>query len=162
MKRIAIYPGTFDPITNGHLDVIRRALRIFDHLIVAVAVNDRKIPLFNTEERLGMIRSSLRGMPRVKADSFQGLLVEYARRRKASAVIRGIRAVSDFEYEFQMALMNRKLCNGIETVYLTPSEQYTYLNSSLVKEVARMGGCLKGLVPPAAETALKARFKKKP
>jgi pantetheine-phosphate adenylyltransferase len=159
MTRIAIYPGSFDPITNGHIDVIRRALKIFDRLIVAVAVNDRKQPLFGTEERVRMIKTALQGQSRVIVDSFHGLLVDYAREQKASAVIRGIRAVSDFEYEFQMALMNRKLCRDIETVYLTPYEQYTYLNSSLVKEVARMGGSLKGLVPPVTAAGLRAKFR---
>jgi pantetheine-phosphate adenylyltransferase len=158
MGRIAIYPGTFDPLTNGHLDVIKRALSLFDRLIVAVACNERKAPLFGAEERVAMIQQATRGMKGVTVDRFDGLLVDYARRRKAVALIRGLRAVSDFEYELQMALMNRKLNPKVEAIFLMPSQQYTYLNSSLVKEIARMGGPVKDLVPPYVARMLKRKL----
>lgn len=158
MNRIAIYPGTFDPLTNGHLDVIKRALSLFDHLIVAVACNERKTPLFSADERAAMIRQATRGLNGVSVDRFDGLLVDYARRRKAVALIRGLRAVSDFEYELQMALMNRKLNPRVEAIFLMPSQQYTYLNSSLVKEIARMGGPVKDLVPPGVAQMLKRKL----
>jgi pantetheine-phosphate adenylyltransferase len=158
MGRIAIYPGTFDPLTNGHLDVIKRALSLFDRLIVAVACNERKAPLFDAGERMAMIGQATRGMKGVSVDRFDGLLVDYARRKKAVALVRGLRAVSDFEYELQMALMNRKLNPRVEAIFLMPSQQYTYLNSSLVKEIARMGGPVKELVPPYVAQMLKRKL----
>ncbi|MBA2848114.1 pantetheine-phosphate adenylyltransferase [Thermosulfuriphilus ammonigenes] len=157
-ERIAIYPGTFDPITNGHLDVIQRGVRLFDRLIVAIGLNPAKKPLFSLEERLDMIRETVAGMERVEVDYFQGLLVEYAQKRGACAVIRGLRAVSDFEYEFQIALMNRKLCPNLETVFLMPGAKWIFISSSIIKEVARFGGCLEGLVPESVERRLKERF----
>jgi pantetheine-phosphate adenylyltransferase len=159
MSRTAIYPGTFDPVTNGHLDVISRGLRIFDRLVVAVARSDRKAPLFTVEERMAMLRQAVRGNRRITVDSFDGLLVRYARYKKVHVVIRGLRAVSDFEYEFQLALMNRKLDRTFETIYLMPSEQYTYLNSGLVKEIARHGGPVDALVPRPVARKLKEKFR---
>jgi pantetheine-phosphate adenylyltransferase len=140
MKKLAIYPGTFDPITLGHIDIIDRARKIFEHVIVTLAVNPSKEPLFSTEERLEMINDAIRGFPNVSIEKFDGLLVNYALGKNASVIIRGLRAISDFEYEFQMALMNRKLASDIQTVFLMPHEKYTYLNSSIVKGVARFGG----------------------
>jgi pantetheine-phosphate adenylyltransferase len=158
MGKIAIYPGTFDPLTNGHLDVIKRASRLFDKLIVAVACNERKTPLFTVEQRMAMIRQAVKGLPGVSVDSFSDLLVDYAGRKKIKAVIRGLRVISDFEYEFQMALMNRKLSPAMETVFLMPSEQYTYLNSGLVREIARLGGDIRELVPANVAKQLKEMF----
>ena len=158
MLKTAIYPGTFDPVTNGHIDLMVRALKIFDRLIVAVAVNDRKTPLFTLEERVELLKKCVPRSSKLKITSFDGLLVDYARSQKATALVRGLRAVSDFEYEFQMALMNRKLDKNIETIYLMPSEQYTCLNSGLVKEVARMGGRLDGLVPVPVSQMLKRKY----
>ncbi len=146
--RIAIYPGTFDPITNGHLDILERALRLFDKVIITIARNSAKDPLFSEKERLEMIRRSVRTLKGVEVDSFDGLLVDYARNKKATAVVRGLRAISDFEYELQMALMNRKLDEDFVTVFLMPNEKYTYLNSSIVREIARHGGEVKDFVPP--------------
>lgn len=143
----AIYPGTFDPITYGHIDVIERATQMFPKVIVLVARNSTKAPLFPDSERIMMIREVFRKNRRVTVDGFDGLLVEYARRRKATVIIRGLRAVSDFEYEFQMALTNRKLDRAIDTVFLVPHEKYTYLNSSIVREVARLGGDVSDFVP---------------
>ncbi|WP_456433619.1 pantetheine-phosphate adenylyltransferase [Thermosulfuriphilus sp.] len=157
-ERIAIYPGTFDPITNGHLDVIQRAVRLFDRLIVAIGLNPAKKPLFSLEERLEMIRHTVSHIEKVEVDYFQGLLVEYAREKEACAVIRGLRAVSDFEYEFQIALMNRKLCPEIETVFLMPGARWIFISSSIIKEVARFGGCLDGLVPEFVKERLKERL----
>lgn len=159
MKKIAVYPGTFDPITNGHIDLIERSLRIFDEVIVAIAHNPKKMPLFNMKERTEMIAASTRGLRNVKIDAFDGLLVDYARGKKAQAIIRGLRAVSDFEYEFQMALMNRRLDNVIETVFLMPSEEYSYLTSSIIKEIAAFKGPVGGLVPKVVEKKLKETFK---
>lgn len=156
--RSAVYPGTFDPVTNGHLDVIKRALAVFDRLIVAVAVNEQKKPLFAVEERMELIRRSTRGIRGVEVDSIDGLVVDYAIRRKSPVVVRGLRAVSDFEYELQMALMNRNLRPKVDTIFLMPSQSHIYLNSSLVKEIARLGGSLDGLVPPAVARALKDKL----
>jgi len=152
--RSAIYPGTFDPITNGHLDIVRRASRIFDSVIVAAAENPRKTTLFSLRERESMIRESVKGIENVQVDTFKGLLVYYAKQKNATAIIRGLRAVSDFDYEFQMALLNRKLVSDLETVYLMPSEEYTYVNSSIVKEVAYFGGRLDCFLPPGVAKAL--------
>jgi len=158
MTRIAIYPGSFDPPTRGHEDLIRRALALADHLIVAVAINPNKEPLFSVDERLRLLKVATANDPRIELASFSGLLAEFARDRGASMVIRGLRAVSDFEYEFQMALMNRKLNDTLETVFLVPAVDLTYLSSSLVREVARFGGPLDGLVSSNVADALKARF----
>ncbi len=154
MKRIAIYPGTFDPITYGHIDVVERAVEIFDTVIVAVAYNPTKQPLFTTQERLKLLRDTLGKYKNVKVDRFEGLLVDYARKKKATAIVRGLRAISDFEYEFQMALMNRKLAEHITTVFLMPHEKYTYLNSSLVREIVLLGGDVSEFVPPNVGKAL--------
>lgn len=158
MTKIAIYPGSFDPVTNGHLDLVRRATNIFDKVIVAVLENDQKDCLFSVRERADQLRKCIEGMEKVEVDSFDGLLVDYARERGANHILRGIRAVSDFEYEFQMALMNRRLSPTIETAFLMPREEYTYLSSRLVREVARLGGNLDGLVPPTVIKVLKDRF----
>lgn len=155
---LAIYPGTFDPITNGHLDLVKRGKRIFGEIIIAVAPNPKKQPLFTIEERLRLIRESIAGMEDVTVESFNGLLVDYVRSRKAIAIIRGLRAVSDFEYELQIALMNRRLDPEIETVFMMPSEEYSFLTSSLVKEVSSFGGSVKGLVPEVVEKALREKF----
>ena len=164
MKKIAIYPGSFDPVTNGHLDIVRRALKIFDLVIVAVTDHGNKTSLFSLEERVEMFRAVVRSLPKVSVESFRGLLVDYAKKRKACAIIRGLRAVSDFEYEFQMALMNRHLSNKnrsrLETVYMMPDERYTYLSSSLVKEVSRLGGDVRSFVPGPAAQKLRQRFQK--
>src|SRR5256885_11887850 len=146
MKR-AIYPGSFDPITNGHIDVIERAGKLFDEVTVAVAHNDEKQPLFTLEERLQLLRDTVGQVGNVRIAQFDGLLVEFAAQQKASAVIRGLRAVSDFEFEFQMALMNRKLDGSVETIFLMPKEEYTYLSSRLVKEIARLRGDVSKFVP---------------
>ncbi len=158
--KIAIYPGTFDPITNGHLDIIQRASLLFDTVIVTVAVNSSKTPMFSTEERVDLIRSAIKEkkIKNVSVDSFSGLLVTFARKKKASVLIRGLRAVSDFEYEFQMALMNRKQDPKITTVFLMPHEKYTYLNSSIIREVARLDGSVRDLVPVAVQKKLKEKF----
>jgi len=156
-QRIALYPGTFDPITYGHIDVIRRAAELFPRVVVLVARNSSKRPMFTDGERAAMIREIFRRHRRVEVDSFNGLLVDYARRRKASVIIRGLRAVSDFEYEFQMALTNRKLAPTIDTVFLVPHERYTYLNSTIVREVARLGGDVSGFVPPGVRRRLIAK-----
>ena len=149
--RLAIFPGSFDPLTNGHVDIILRSALLFERVVVSVLVNPDKQPLFSPGERVGIIREVFREYPNVEADTFDGLLVDYARRRRASAIIRGLRAVSDFEYEFQMALMNRHLEPKLETVFMMPAEQYTYLSSRLIKEVFSLGGNVSGLVPPAVE-----------
>jgi pantetheine-phosphate adenylyltransferase len=159
MKTIAIYPGTFDPITNGHLDLIKRALRTFDEVIIAVAPSLKKQPLFTLQERLDLIHAAVKGLKRAKIDSFNSLLVDYVRKRKGNAILRGLRAISDFEYEFQMAHMNRRLNTEIETVFMMPSQEYSYLTSSVIKEIASFGGSVKGLVPEKVEKALKEKFK---
>jgi len=156
--RIAVYPGTFDPITNGHLDIIRRATRLFDKIIVAVSNNPQKEPLFSLQERRTFVEKSVVDLPSVEVDDFDGLLVEYAKKMKASAIVRGLRAVSDFEYEFQMALMNRKLMPTLETVYLMPSEEYTYINSTIAKEVSRLGGKVDCFLPSIVAEALKEKW----
>ncbi|HTZ17187.1 MAG TPA: pantetheine-phosphate adenylyltransferase [Dissulfurispiraceae bacterium] len=157
-KKLAIYPGTFDPITNGHIDLIERGLRIFDELVIAVAPSTRKNPLFDLNERVAMIKKAVAKYRNVRVEAFRGLLVEYARRQSGVALIRGLRAVSDFEYEMQIALMNRRIDTTIETVFLMPSEEYSFLSSTIVKEVASFGGSVKGLVPPGVEVALRKKF----
>jgi pantetheine-phosphate adenylyltransferase len=157
-KKLAIYPGTFDPITNGHIDLIERGLRIFDELIVAVAPSTKKRPLFDLEERFVMIRDAISKYHNVRVEAFHGLLVQYVRERNGVAVIRGLRAISDFEYEMQIALMNRRIDMNVETVFLMPSEEYSFLSSTIVKEVASFGGSIKGLVPVAVEVALREKF----
>jgi pantetheine-phosphate adenylyltransferase len=151
---IAIYPGSFDPVTNGHLDLIERGEKMFDRVIVAVLKNVEKEPLFSVPERIEMLRASTKRWPSVEVDIFQGLLVDYARKKGAGVILRGIRAISDYEYELQMALMNRKLEPRLETVFMLPGESYSYLSSKLVREIARLGGALTGLVPPAVEARL--------
>ncbi len=158
MNRIAIYPGSFDPPTRGHEDLIRRALTMVDRLIVAVAINPAKEPLFTVEERLAMLEEVTDHDLRIEYASFSGLLADFARKREATIVVRGLRAVSDFEYEFQMAMMNRKLHGSLETVFLVPAVDLTYLSSSLVRTAARFGGNLDGLVHPAVAKALATRF----
>jgi pantetheine-phosphate adenylyltransferase len=158
---VAIYPGSFDPVTNGHLDIVDRATRLFDRVIVAVLRNLEKQPLFSTEERLQMLRDVTGKWDDVIIDSFEGLLVDYAMVRKAQVILRGIRAVTDYEYEFQMALMNRRLQPDIETVFMMPAEAYSFISSSLVKEVARLGGKVEGLVPPVVETMLQRRMRER-
>lgn len=154
MKRKAVYPGTFDPVTNGHLDLVERGSRQFDRLVIAILSNEEKAPVFSLEERSVLLREAVGPWGNVEVDSFDGLLVDYARRVGASVIVRGLRALSDFEYELQMALMNRRLCPDVETVFLMPSETYSYVSSRLVREVARLGGDLEGLVPTAVLEAL--------
>ncbi|HOK45455.1 MAG TPA: pantetheine-phosphate adenylyltransferase [Bryobacteraceae bacterium] len=154
---IAIYPGSFDPITNGHLDLIERGAKLCDRLIVAVLRNQHKQPFFTAAERMEMLREVVGENPRIEVDSFDGLLVDYARRKQASIIIRGIRAISDYEYELQMALMNRRLCPSIETVFLMASEAYSFVSSKLVKEVFRLGGDVANMVPPSVEARLRER-----
>jgi pantetheine-phosphate adenylyltransferase len=156
-QRIAIYPGSFDPLTNGHVDIIARGARLFDRIIVAILVNPEKKPLFSPAERVEIAREVFASEPKVEVDTFNGLLVDYARRREAAVIVRGLRAVSDFEYEMQMALMNRHLSPELETVFMMPGEAYTYLSSRLVKEVFALGGSIAGLVPPCVEARLLAR-----
>ncbi len=145
--KVIIYPGSFDPITNGHLDIIKRASKMCEHLIVSIIYNPNKNPLFTLEERAKQVKSAVEGYPNVTVETFTGLLAEYAKQKNAVSIVKGLRAISDFEHEFQMALMNRKLCPDIETIFLMTSNEYSYLSSSIVKEVARFGGCIKGLVP---------------
>jgi pantetheine-phosphate adenylyltransferase len=155
---VAIYPGSFDPLTNGHLSLIQRSLKMFDRLIVAIAVNPKKTPLFTEDERRQLIREACGNDPRVEVDAFHGLLVDYVKRRNVGVVIRGLRAVSDFEYEFQLANMNRKLAPDIETVFMMTGEDYFYISSQLVREVASFGGDVTGLVPANVNEKLKTRF----
>lgn len=156
--RTVVYPGSFDPLTNGHLDVVQRAAKLFDRVIMAVARNEAKQPLFRLDERVDLVAKAVAHLPNVQADSFDGLLVDYARRQGAQAIIRGLRAVSDFEFEFQLALMNRKLDEDIETIFMMPKDTYTFLSSRIVKEIARHGGDISAFVPPAVRAALRARF----
>lgn len=157
-SRLAICPGSFDPLTLGHVDIIRRAARQFDRVVVAVLHNTGKAPLFTVPERLDFIRATFAEDPNVEADAFSGLLVHYARRRGAAAIVRGIRAVSDFEYEFQMALMNRRLAPEVETVFLTPAEEYSYVSSRLIKEITALSGDVRGLVPEPVAERLAEKF----
>jgi len=159
MTKIAICPGTFDPITNGHLDVIKRALKIFEKVIIAIGENPEKKCLFSLKERVDMIKQSTKGL-NIEVDHFSGLLIKYAKKKKASAIVRGLRAVSDFDFEFQTALMNRKLCRDIETIFIMTRGMYSYLSASLVKEAARLGADLKGMVPKIVEKKLRQKFKK--
>lgn len=157
-QKLAVYPGTFDPVTNGHLDIVHRGLKLFDRLIVAIVTNGSKHPLFTVDERLDLLRRSLEGVSNVEVDSFDGLLVDYVSRRGADAVLRGLRAVSDFEYEFQMALMNRKLNKNIQTVFLMTGLRWIFISSSIIKEAARFGGDTTGLVPECVRQKLKEKY----
>lgn len=156
--RTVIYPGSFDPLTNGHLDVIQRATKLFDKVIVAVAKNESKSPLFTLAERLELVAGCITHLPNVEADTFDGLLVDYAEKRSAQAVVRGLRAVSDFEFEFQLALMNRKLNERVETIFMMPKDTYTFLSSRIVKEIARLGGDVSSFVPKNVQAALANRM----
>jgi len=156
--RIAICPGSFDPLTNGHLDVIQRAMKLFDRVIVAVAHNESKKPLFSLAERMTLASEAVKHLPGVEVDSFDKLLVDYAEQRGAQAVVRGLRAVSDFEFEFQLALMNRKLNERMETIFMMPKDTYTYLSSRMIKEIARLGGDVSAFVPVHIQTALMAKL----
>ncbi|MGE0449451.1 MAG: pantetheine-phosphate adenylyltransferase [Vicinamibacterales bacterium] len=158
MPTLAVYPGSFDPITNGHVDIIRRGARLFERIIVAVLINAEKSPLFTMEERVEIARAVFADMPNVEVDTFDGLLVDYVERREAQVIVRGLRAVSDFEFEFQMALMNRRLNGKIETIFMMPAEQYTYISSRLIKEVFRLGGRVHGLVPDMVEQRLRHKI----
>ena len=161
MKNIAIYPGSFDPITYGHLDIIKRAIKIFDKVIVAVAHNSEKDPLFNVPERVELLKKVTRGIKGVEIDDFQGLVVDYVKSKKSKVVIRGLRMISDFEYEFQMALTNRKLSSDIETIFLMPHESYSYLSAKLIKEAASLGADLSSFVPDFVGKALEKKLFKK-
>jgi pantetheine-phosphate adenylyltransferase len=157
-QKIAIYPGSFDPITNGHLSIVDRALTIFDKLIIAILTNPQKEPLFSIEERIAMIKESLNGSPNVEVDTFGGLLVDYAIRKGANVILRGLRALSDFEYEFQMALMNRKLNREVQSLFLMTDYKWFYISSTIIKEAASLGGDIRGLVPKIVEERLKEKF----
>ncbi len=159
MKTV-LYPGSFDPVTNGHINLIHRGLAMFEHLIVAVAHNARKTPLFTPEERMAMLREAIGDEPRVEVTTFEGLLVDYAQKRQVTAVMRGLRALSDFEFEFQLAHMNRRLAPQIETIYMMTGEEHFYVSSSLIREIAQFGGNLAGLVPASVEKGLKERFRR--
>jgi pantetheine-phosphate adenylyltransferase len=160
MIKRAIYPGSFDPVTNGHMDILERAAKLFDEVIVAVATNPSKTPLFSVEERVEMLKVASRHLPNVSVESFNGLLVPYASSKGAQVIVKGLRALSDFEFEFEMALMNRRLDEGIETIFLMTNAEYSYLSSSIIKEVAGFGGSVRGLVPDVVEEALKRKFSK--
>ncbi len=155
MPTLAVYPGSFDPLTNGHVDIITRGARLFDRIIVALLINAEKSPLFSMAERVQIAREVFAGQANVEVDTFDGLLVDYVERRGAQVIVRGLRAVSDFEYEFQMALMNQRLNGRIDTVFMMPAEQYTYISSRLIKEVFALGGRVHGLVPDIVETRLR-------
>jgi len=157
MSTLAVYPGSFDPLTNGHVDIIERGARLFDRIIVAIAVNAEKAPMFSMAERVDIAKAVFRNHPNVEVDTFEGLLVNYVERRKANVIVRGLRAVSDFEYEFQMALMNRELAASIETVFMMPAVQYSYISSRLIKEVFSLGGKVHGLVPELVEKRLREK-----
>ncbi len=157
MSTLAVYPGSFDPLTNGHVDIISRGARLFDRIIVAILVNAEKAPLFSMEERVEIAREVFKPFPSVEVDTFNGLLVDYVERRNAQVIVRGLRAVSDFEFEFQMALMNQRLKPAIETVFMMPAEQYTYISSRLIKEVFSLGGRVDGLVPELVEERLRRK-----
>ncbi len=157
MKKV-IYPGTFDPVTNGHIDVIKRASELFDSVVVTVAINPGKEPLFTTEERVQMLKESLKDFNNVSVDSFDGLVVDHAKQVGATGIIRGLRAVSDFEYEFQMALMNRKLSSNLTTIFLMPHEKYTYLNSTIIRNLASLKSSVSEFVPSIVQEALKKKF----
>ncbi len=157
--RSVIYPGSFDPVTNGHLDVIQRAANLFDKVIVAVAENQEKQPLFTLTERQEMVSQAIEGMPNVVAEGFSGLLVNYVEARSGDAIIRGLRALSDFEFEFQLALMNRRLNERVETIFMMPKDTYTFLSARIVKEIARFGGEIQAFVPPHVQTALYEKFR---
>lgn len=158
MGTLAIYPGSFDPVTNGHFDIVQRGLKLFDRIIVAIARNGAKKPLFTIEERLEMLRESFKEMPHVEIDSFEGLLVDYVVQRRADTILRGLRAVSDFELEFQMAIMNRKLNKDVQTVFLMTGLQWIFISSSIVKEAAQFGGDVRGMVPDVVSRRLKLKF----
>ncbi len=158
LMRTAIYPGSFDPLTNGHLDVVQRAAKLFDRVVVAIAKNESKNPLFTLNERLALVKQAVKHLPNVEADAFDGLLIEYVARRKAHVVVRGLRAVSDFEFEFQLALMNRKLNENIEAIFMMPKDTYTFLSSRIVKEIARLGGDVSPFVPAHVQSALTKKF----
>src|SRR5436189_2572213 len=157
---LAIYPGSFDPLTNGHVDIISRGARLFDRIVVAILVNAEKSPLFSMDERVEITQAVFKDLPNVEVDTFEGLLVDYVERRNAQVIVRGLRAVSDFEFEFQMALMNQRLNQTIETVFMMPAEQYTYISSRLIKEVFALGGRVHGLVPDMVETRLREKLSK--
>jgi pantetheine-phosphate adenylyltransferase len=156
-KSLAVFPGSFDPITNGHIDIVARALAVFDEVVIAILNNAEKRPLFSVEERVEIIREAYRGDARVRVDTFSGLLVDYAMKAGASVIVRGLRAISDFEFEFQLALMNRRLNPGIETIFIMAAESYSYVSSRLVKEVFQLGGSVRDLVPPVVERRLKEK-----
>ena len=156
--RVAVYPGTFDPVTNGHLDILKRASLLFDKIIVAIAIDNEKKSLFKTEEREKFIKAVVNDIPSVRIESFDGLLMHFVQKKKAHAIIRGLRAVSDFEYEFQLALMNKKLEKNVETVFLTTSSEYAFLSSTIIKQIVRLNGNINGLVPEIVEIALKKKF----
>lgn len=158
MPTLAVYPGSFDPLTNGHVDIITRGARLFDRIVVAILINSEKSPLFTMDERVELAREVFKDIPNVEVDTFDGLLVDYVNRRGAQVIVRGLRAISDFEFEFQMALMNRRLNGRIETIFLMPAEQYTYTSSRLIKEVCRLGGDVHGLVPATVEERLRRKL----
>jgi len=158
---LAVYPGSFDPLTNGHVDIIERGTHLFEKIIVAILVNAEKSPLFTTQERVEIVREAFRGRPNVEVDTFDGLLVDYVERRKADVIVRGLRAISDYETEFQMALMNRRLSPNVETVFMMPAEQYTYISSRIIKEVFSLGGRVSGLVPEIVEKRLREKQRDK-
>jgi pantetheine-phosphate adenylyltransferase len=161
METRAVYPGSFDPVTNGHIDLIQRSAALFDKVVVAILRNAEKAPLFTIEERAEMLEEAVRDLKNVSITSFAGLLIDFVEQLGASVIVRGIRAVSDYEYELQMALMNRRLSNKVETVFMLPSESYSYLSSKLVKEISQLGGSIHGLVPPDVETRLASKFRNK-